>query len=110
MGWTALIIAGALEIVWALALKQSDGFTKLWPSVIFGVAAWLSFAFLSHALKTIPMGTAYAVWTGIGAVGIAIIGIVFMQESANLIRIGCIALIVVGIAGLKLAGSNPGVV
>ena len=57
MGWTALIIAGALEIVWALALKQSEGFTKLWPSIIFGVAAWLSFAFLSQALKTIPMGT-----------------------------------------------------
>lgn len=110
MGWTALIIAGALEIVWALALKQSEGFTKLWPSIIFGVAAWLSFAFLSQALKTIPMGTAYAVWTGIGAVGIAIIGIVFMHEAASLFRVTCIALIVIGIAGLKLAGTGTSVV
>lgn len=109
MAWIALLLAGALEIVWAVALKHSDGFTKLWPSVVFGVAAWLSFACLAYSLKSIPMGTAYAVWTGIGAVGIAIIGIVFMNESANLIRVACIGLIVIGIAGLKIAGSGASV-
>lgn len=109
MAWIALFTAGALEIVWAIALKYSEGFTKLWPSIIFGVAAWLSFACLSYALKSIPMGTAYAIWTGIGAVGIAIVGIVFMHESANLLRIACIGLIVIGIVGLKVVGSGGSV-
>ena len=108
MAWTALITAGVFEIIWAIALKQSAGFTKLWPSVVFALAAWLSFACLSHALKTIPMGTAYAVWTGIGAVGIAVIGMVWMSEPVNAIRVACIALIVIGISGLKLAGSGSG--
>jgi quaternary ammonium compound-resistance protein SugE len=102
MAWIFLAIAGAFEIVWAVALKQSDGFTKLWPSVIFGFSAWLSFAFLSQALKAIPMGTAYAVWTGVGAVGIAIIGMAWFKEPAELLRISCIALIIIGIVGLKV--------
>lgn len=106
MGWTALVIAGFFEIVWALALKSSDGFSRLWPSVIFGVAAWVSFAFLSQALKTIPMGTAYAVWTGIGAVGIAVVGIVWLKEPADLARVLCIMLIIGGIVGLKLTAGG----
>jgi quaternary ammonium compound-resistance protein SugE len=107
MAWLVLFIAGVFEVVWAIALKYSDGFTKLWPSVIFGVAAWLSFAFLSQALKTIPIGTAYAIWTGIGAVGVAIIGIAWFKEPAELARVACIALIVAGIVGLKLTAA-PG--
>lgn len=108
MAWAFLVVAGIFEIVWALALKSSGGFTKLWPSVIFMVAAWLSFAFLSYALKTIPIGSAYAVWTGIGAVGIAIIGMVWLNEPATIARIVCISLIVLGIVGLKFlsAGAN----
>jgi quaternary ammonium compound-resistance protein SugE len=106
MGWTLLIFAGLLEIVWAVGLKYTDGFTKLWPSVITLAAMWISFGCLSYALKTIPMGTAYAVWTGIGAVGVAIIGIVWFDELADPIRIGCIGLIVLGIAGLKFLGSG----
>ena len=106
MAWAILIVAGIFEVIWAVALKYSEGFTKLWPSVIFIIAAWLSFACLSLALKHIPMGSAYAVWTGIGAVGIAIIGMVWFSEPATLFRIVCIALIVIGIAGLKLSGSE----
>jgi quaternary ammonium compound-resistance protein SugE len=109
MAWLALAVAGLFEIVWAVALKYSEGFTKLWPSIIFGASAWLSFAFLSYALKTIPMGSAYAVWTGIGAVGIALVGIIWLDESADLIRIISIALVVIGITGLKLAGSGAGI-
>ena len=106
MAWAILIVAGIFEVIWAVALKYSEGFTKLWPSVIFIIAAWLSFACLSLALKHIPMGSAYAVWTGIGAVGIAIIGMVWFSEPATLLRIACIALIVIGIAGLKLSSSE----
>ena len=106
MAWTILFIAGLFEIAWAVALRYSEGFTKLWPSVIFGVAAWLSFACLSHALRTLPVGTSYAVWTGIGAVGIAIFGIVWLGESASAVRVGCIAMIVVGILGLKLSAGS----
>ena len=106
MAWAILIVAGIFEVIWAIALKYSEGFTKLWPSVIFIIAAWLSFACLFLALKHIPMGSAYAVWTGIGAVGIAIIGMVWFGEPATLFRIVCIALIVIGIVGLKLSGSE----
>ncbi len=108
MAWIALLIAALFEVVWAISLKQSDGLTRLWPSVAFGVSAWLSFAFLSYALKTLPMGTAYAVWTGCGAVGLAIVGIIAYGESAHALRLVCIGLIVAGIAGLKLTdGSSP---
>lgn len=106
MAWTLLVIAGVFEVVWAVALKYSEGFTQLWPSVIFGVAAWLSFGCLAYSLKFLPMGTSYAVWTGIGAVGIAIIGMVWFGEPATLIRIACISLIVLGIVGLKLSAGQ----
>ncbi len=110
MAWIILIIAGVFEIIWAVALKYSEGFTKLLPSAIFIIAAWLSFACLSYALKSIPMGNAYAVWTGIGAVGIAIVGMVWFSEPITIIRIVCIGLIVVGIIGLKVAGSGANIV
>lgn len=106
MAWLILFAAGVFEIVWAVALKQSDGFTKVLPTVVFGVTAALSFVLLSYALKTIPMGTAYAVWTGIGAVGIAIIGMGWFGEPVNLIRIACISMIILGIAGLKITGAS----
>lgn len=106
MGWVFLIVAGVFEVVWAVSLKQTDGFTKLWPSVITLTAMWVSFGCLSYALKTIPMGNAYAIWTGIGAVGVAIIGIVWFNEAVDLKRIACIGLIVAGILGLKFMSSG----
>ncbi|WOJ98087.1 quaternary ammonium compound efflux SMR transporter SugE [Congregibacter brevis] len=110
MAWVLLVAAGFFEIVWAIALKYSDGFTRLWPSVIFGVAAWISFAFLAQAVRVLPMGTAYAVWTGIGAVGLAVAGIIWFEESASLLRVACITLIVVGIVGLKLSSADSSIV
>ena len=103
MAWIYLGIAGVLEIFWAISLKYTDGFSRLWPSVatIGGMIA--SFYFLAQALKTIPVGTGYAVWTGIGAAGTAILGIVLFAEPASLPRLFCIGLIVAGIIGLKLA-------
>lgn len=102
MAWLYLAIAGLLEVAWAIGLKYSDGFKRLWPSV-WTVAAMIgSFAFLAQALRTIPVGTGYAVWTGIGAVGTAALGIILFAESAALPRLVCIALIVAGIVGLKL--------
>jgi quaternary ammonium compound-resistance protein SugE len=102
VAWIYLTVAGVLEIVWAIGLKYSEGFTRLWPSVVTIVAMIASVWFLALALKTIPLGTGYAVWTGIGAVGAAILGIVLFAEPATAARLGCIALIVAGIAGLKL--------
>ena len=102
MAWAVLLIAGLLEIVWAIALKQTDGFTRLWPSLLALAAAVVSFAMLSTALKSLPVGTAYAVWVGIGAVGVAIAGILALGESASPARLGFLALILVGIVGLKL--------
>ncbi len=106
MAWLVLLAAGLFEIAWAIALKYSEGFTRLWPSVIFGITAWLSVALLAQAIKVIPLGTAYAVWTGIGAVGVACAGILWFGESVSLLRLLCILLIVIGIAGLKLSGSG----
>jgi quaternary ammonium compound-resistance protein SugE len=103
MAWFALLLAGFLEIIWALGLKYSDGFTRFWPSVATGVAIVLSFGLLSVSLKTVPFGTAYAVWTGIGAAGAAITGILLFGESAGAARVGCLVLIVAGTVGLKLA-------
>lgn len=97
------MIAGLLEIVWAIGLKYTDGFSKLMPSLITIAAMIASVVFLALALKTIPVGTGYAVWTGIGAVGTAILGIVLFAEPATAARVGCIALIVAGIIGLKVA-------
>ena len=102
MSWLYLALAGLLEIGWAIGLKYTDGFTRVWPSVWTVAAMAVSFVLLSLALRTLPIGTAYAVWTGIGAVGTAIVGIFLLNESADPARLGCIALIVVGILGLKL--------
>jgi quaternary ammonium compound-resistance protein SugE len=102
MAWTVLVGAGLLEIVWAIALKHADGFTRFWPSAIGIAAAVVSFFLLSTALRTLPVGTAYAVWVGIGALGVAITGIIAFGESASLLRVGLLALILIGIVGLKL--------
>jgi len=103
MPWLLLLLAGLMEVGWAVGLKYTEGFTRLWPSVATLAAMAASMALLGLALKTLPMGTAYAVWTGIGAVGTAILGIVLLGEPAGAIRLGCIGLIVAGIVGLKLA-------
>jgi quaternary ammonium compound-resistance protein SugE len=102
MAWIYLFIAGLFEIGWAIGLKYTDGFNKLWPSVLTIATMILSFYFLSSAVKTIPIGTAYAIWTGIGAVGTAILGIILFNESKEFIRIFFIFLIVIGIVGLKI--------
>jgi len=104
--WLCLGIAGAFEIVWAVGLKYTDGFSRLWPSAFTLVAMALSVYFLAQALKTIPLGTGYAVWTGIGAAGTAILGIVLFAESTQLLRLFCIALIISGIVGLKLSSAS----
>jgi quaternary ammonium compound-resistance protein SugE len=103
MAWFALLLAGVLEIAWALGLKYSAGFTRFWPSVATFVAIALSFGLLGLSLKTVPFGTAYAIWTGIGAAGAAIAGVVLFGESADAARVGCLILIVAGTIGLKLA-------
>ena len=103
MAWGNLLIAGLLEVVWAIGLKYTEGFSRVWPSVITGVAMVGSFYFLAQALKTLPVGTGYAIWTGIGAVGTAILGILLFSESVNPARLISIALIVGGIVGLKLS-------
>src|SRR5215210_7523326 len=102
MSWIYLVIAGLLEIVWAVGLKYTAGFTRVLPSVITVAAMIASVWFLALALRTIPVGTGYAVWTGIGAVGTAILGIVLFAEPATTARLACIGLIVAGIVGLKL--------
>ena len=102
MAWTYLVIAGLFEVGWAIGLKYTDGFSRLWPSVGTILAMILSLAFLGLALKTLPVGTAYAVWTGIGAVGTVILGIVLFAEPATGLRLGCVGLILAGIIGLKL--------
>jgi quaternary ammonium compound-resistance protein SugE len=102
MHWTLLFIAAAFEIVWAVGLKGTDGFTRLWPSVGVGVAIVASMGLLALAARGIPIGTAYAVWTGIGAAGTAIAGIVLFNESASAARVLSLVLIVSGVVGLKL--------
>jgi len=102
MDWIILFIAGLFETAWAISMKYSDGFTKLYPSIFTIAAMALSVFLLSVSLKNLPVGTAYAVWTGIGAVGTAILGIVLFGESKELIRIGFIFLIIAGIIGLKI--------
>jgi quaternary ammonium compound-resistance protein SugE len=102
MAWIWLTLAGLLEVVWAVGLKYTDGFTRLAPSVLTLAAMAASVYFLALAVRTIPIGTGYAVWTGIGAVGVAILGIILFGEPRTLLRIGSILLIVAGIAGLKL--------
>ncbi len=107
MAWTYLTIAGVFEVVWAIGLKYTEGFTRLLPSIWTVGAMALSFLFLAIALKTIPVGTAYAVWTGIGAVGTAALGIFLFGESRDPLRILCILIIVGGIVGLKLSSPQP---
>ena len=102
MSWLYLAVAGLFEIGWAVGLKYTDGFTRLWPSLWTVAAMVISFILLALALRSLSIGTAYAVWTGIGAVGTAIVGIFLLNESADPLRLGCIGLIVAGIVGLKL--------
>ena len=102
MPWLYLLAAGMCEVGWAVGLKYTNGFSRLGPSVFTVITMVVSFVFLAQALRHIPMGTAYAFWTGIGVVGTAILGVVLFAEPATFPRIGCIALIVTGIVGLKL--------
>lgn len=103
MAWTYLFVAGLFEIGWAIGLKYTEGFTRLIPSVLTIAAMALSLALLGLALRSLPVGTAYAVWTGIGAVGTAALGIYLFSEPATAVRLACIGLIVAGIVGLKFA-------
>jgi|UniRef100_A0A832DHC0 quaternary ammonium compound-resistance protein SugE len=102
MYWIILIIAGVFEVAWAIGLKYTEGFTKLFPSIFTIISMIISMGLLAYAVKHIPVGTAYAVWTGIGAVGTAILGIILFNESKDIIRIFFIFIIVVGIVGLKI--------
>lgn len=102
MAWVYLFVAGAFEVAWAIGLKYTEGFTRFGPSLGTLAAMVISFLLLAEALKTIPVGTGYAVWTGIGAVGTAILGIVLFGESRDVVRLLCILLIIGGIVGLKL--------
>lgn len=104
MAWLTLLVAGLFEVGWAIGLKRTQGFTRLWPSVATVVCMVLSFALLAQAVKTLPIGTAYAVWTGIGTVGTVLFGIILFGEPPEMLRLGCILLIVIGIAGLRLLG------
>lgn len=102
MAWVYLLVAGLLEVAWAVGLKYSHGLTRLWPTVATFALMGMSFFLLSTAMKQLPLGTAYAVWTGIGAVGTAVLGMALFGEPATAARLLCIALIVAGIAGLNL--------
>ena len=103
MAWIFFLVAGGLEVVWAYFMKESDGFSRLWPSVITIVAMIASFGLLSAAMRTLPLGTAYTIWTGIGAVGAFIVGIVFLGEQISAMRIAAAVLIVSGLVMMKLA-------
>ena len=102
MAWLILLLAGLLEIGWAIGLKYTDGFTRLMPTVLTATSMVASVVLLGIAVRTLPLGTAYAVWTGVGTVGTVILGIVLFAEPATAVRLGCISLIIAGIAGLKL--------
>ncbi len=102
MAWIYLIIAGIFEVIWAIGLKYSYGFTKLYPSLITLTGMIISFYFLSLAAKVLPIGTAYAIWTGIGALGAVLLGIFLFNEPVNILRIAFLGFIVIGILGLKL--------
>jgi quaternary ammonium compound-resistance protein SugE len=102
MAWVYLLLAGLLEIAWMAGMKYSDGFSRLVPSVLTVAALVASFVLLLFAIRTIPMGTAYAVWTGVGAAGAAIVGILLFDEPADVARLLCVAVIVAGVVGLKL--------
>lgn len=102
MSWFYLILAGLFEIGWAIGLKYTAGFTRLWPSVATLAAMLVSVALLGLAMRDLPVGTAYAVWTGIGAVGTVLLGMLLFGDSASVLRLGCVALIVAGVLGLKV--------
>lgn len=104
MAWIFLSIAGLLEIVWAIGIKYTEGFSRLWPSVWTLLAMVASFYLLSLAAKEIPIGTAYSVWVGIGATGAAILGMILFQEPVTVIRLLCLGFIIIGVAGLKFVG------
>ena len=106
MAWLSLFVAGLFEIGWAIGLKYTDGFTRLWPTVWTVAAMVVSLVFLEYSLRTLPVGTAYAVWVGIGAVGTAILGMVLLGESREPLRIACLLLIVAGVIGLKFVTPN----
>ncbi|WP_353155809.1 quaternary ammonium compound efflux SMR transporter SugE [Herminiimonas fonticola] len=106
MPWLILAVAGLFEVVWAIGLKYTDGFTRLWPTVGTVTAMVISIVLLGLAMKTLPVGTAYAVWTGIGAVGTVTLGMILLGEPATVARIICILLIVSGIIGLKIFSPN----
>ncbi|AIO42403.1 quaternary ammonium compound-resistance protein sugE [Burkholderia cenocepacia] len=106
MAWVLLLIAGLLEVAWAAGMKSSEGFTKLGPSVLTIVTALASFALLAVAMRQLPLGTAYAVWTGIGAVGAFVFGIVVMGEALTVARVASASLIVIGLIGLKLSSAT----
>jgi quaternary ammonium compound-resistance protein SugE len=103
MAWLFLILAGFLEVAWAIGLKYSDGFSRLWPSAMTGIAMAASIGFLALALKSIPLGTGYAVWTGIGAAGTAVMGVLLFSEAVSAAKLVSLLLIIMGIVGLKLA-------
>ncbi len=102
MAWIVLFLAGLFEVGWAVGLKYTDGFTRLWPSLGTVAAMAVSLFLLSVALKSLPLGTAYTVWTGVGAVGTVLLGIILLGESADFPRLACIGLIIAGIIGLKI--------
>ncbi|KQV91790.1 quaternary ammonium compound efflux SMR transporter SugE [Rhizobacter sp. Root1221] len=102
MPWTLLVVAGLFEVAWAVGLKYTDGFSKPMPTALTVGAMLASIGLLGLAMKHLPVGTAYAVWTGIGTVGTVLLGIVLLGDSASPVRLGCVALIILGIAGLKL--------
>ncbi|SFA97747.1 quaternary ammonium compound-resistance protein SugE [Collimonas sp. OK607] len=106
MAWIILFLAGLAEIVWAVGLKYSEGFTRTWPSVITCVGMAISIWLLALAMRTLPLGTAYAVWTGIGAVGSFIAGILLLGETVSVARIASVSLIVLGLIGLKLSTAS----
>lgn len=106
MSWFLLFIAGLFEVAWAIGLKYTDGFSRLWPTVGTVTAMVVSVLLLGLAMRELPVGTAYAVWTGIGAVGTVILGIVLFNDPTNAARLLCVALIVVGILGLKLTSAG----
>lgn len=103
MAWFLLLIAGFLEIVWPIALKYADGFTRLWPSALGITAMLVSFVLLTYAIRSLPVGTAYAIWAGIGVLGVAAVGIVALGESASIRRLLFLTLTIVGIIGLRLS-------
>lgn len=105
MSWLILLIAGFLEVIWAIGLKYTDGFTKFWPSVATITAMISSFVLLGIAMKTLPMGVAYSVWVGIGAVGAVLMGVLLFSESVSLLKFISVSLIVLGIIGLKISST-----